>query len=204
MRTVFEKKDTIPLIAEVFRECGYEGTSFSLITERTGLSKGSLYHFFPGGKVEMASAVIAHINVWFEENMFEPLARDEPRSAILGMWRATLDYFQSGGRVCLVGAFALDGTRDLFSDAIQGYFRIWIKALGQALVRGGLDATLSRTLAEAGVSGIQGGLILARALGEAELFVRTVRHIADEIDAQLALAGEGVNPADHCPRSART
>ena len=50
MRTLHERADVIPLIAEVFREFGFEGTSLSRITEKTALGKGSLYHFFPGGK----------------------------------------------------------------------------------------------------------------------------------------------------------
>ena len=53
-RTIFEKSDAIILVAEVFRELGYEGASMSNITARTKLSTGSLYHFFPGGKEEMA------------------------------------------------------------------------------------------------------------------------------------------------------
>jgi TetR/AcrR family transcriptional repressor of lmrAB and yxaGH operons len=51
-RLVFAKADVVPLVAEVFRELGYEGTSLSSITDKTGLSKGSLYHFFPDGKEE--------------------------------------------------------------------------------------------------------------------------------------------------------
>lgn len=186
VRSVFEKSDVTPLIAEVFRELGYEGTSFSHITLRTGLSKGSLYHFFPGGKAEMASQVIAHVNSWFEDNMFVPLASHEPRVAILGMWRAVLDYFHSGQRVCVIGAFALNETRDLFSDTIQSYFCRWIDALELALRRGGLDSIRSRILAEATVSGIQGGLVIARALGDNEVFVRTVQRLADEIGASFA------------------
>ena len=102
----------MPLLAEIFRELGYEGTTLSRITERTGIGKGSLYHFFPGGKEEMAAAVLAEVDRWFEDFIYEPLRRDEPAVAIAAMWRGVDDYFRSGGRICLVGAFALDGTRE--------------------------------------------------------------------------------------------
>lgn len=69
MRTLHERADVIPLIAEVFREFGFEGTSLSRITEKTALGKGSLYHFFPGGKEEMAGAVLAHVDAWFEREV---------------------------------------------------------------------------------------------------------------------------------------
>ena len=50
MRTLNERPDVIPLVAEVFRNFGDGGASLIRITEKTGLGKGSLYHFFPGGK----------------------------------------------------------------------------------------------------------------------------------------------------------
>src|SRR6185437_15791967 len=109
-RTVFEKHDVVPLVAEVFRELGYEGASMSAITERTKLSKGSLYHFFPGGKEEMAAEILAHVDAWFIGEVFGPLEHDEPRAALDRMWKSVDSYFRSGRRVCLVGAFALDET----------------------------------------------------------------------------------------------
>src|SRR3974390_1344114 len=106
-RSIFEKADAIPLVAGVFRALGYEGSVLSRITERTGLGKGSLYHFFPGGKEDMATHILAHIDAWFVENVFRPLESDEPRAAIVHMWRAVDEYFRSGRRICIVGAFAL-------------------------------------------------------------------------------------------------
>lgn len=177
MRKVFEKTDAVPLVAEVFRELGFEGASMSAITERTKLSKGSLYHFFPGGKDEMAAEVLAHVDRWFIEEVFEPLERGEPRNAINGMWKAVDDYFRSGRRICLIGAFALDETRDRFADAIRGYFKRWVKALTAALMRGGMASPAAREAAEDAVTGIQGALVLARAFDEAAVFGRALRRL---------------------------
>ncbi|WP_295556495.1 TetR/AcrR family transcriptional regulator [uncultured Hyphomicrobium sp.] len=176
-RTINERADVVPLIAEVFREFGYEGASLSRITEKTGLGKGSLYHFFPGGKEEMATAVLADVDQWFERFVYEPLRQDDPASAVAGMWAAVDGYFRSGGRVCLVGAFALDGTRDMFSDAIDGYFRRWIEALRDALVRHGRGDKAATMDAEEAVFGIQGALVLARALRDPSLFGRALKRL---------------------------
>ncbi|MEW6257608.1 MAG: TetR/AcrR family transcriptional regulator [Pseudomonadota bacterium] len=184
-RTIFEKDDVIPLLAEVFRALGYEGATLSAITARTGLSKGSLYHFFPNGKAEMAAAVLAHVDGWFEREIFSPLLKEEPRTAIARMWAASDRYFQGGGRVCLVGAFALEETRDRFASAIAGYFRRWIDTLADALQRAGLDHALARRLAEDSVVGIQGALVLARALDEAAIFTRTLNALADRLNQAL-------------------
>ncbi|OWV76165.1 TetR family transcriptional regulator [Rhizobium sp. R634] len=185
MKTVYERTDVVPLLAEIFRELGYEGTSLSRITERTGIGKGSLYHFFPGGKEEMASAVIAEIDAWFEHAIYRPLRNDDAGKAIAAMWTNVNDYFRSGGRICLVGAFALDDTRERFSAAIGDYFIRWIDALCSALMRAGCTGEKAQALAEECVSGIQGALVLSRALGDKTVFTRSLETLAKRLDAAV-------------------
>jgi TetR/AcrR family transcriptional regulator, lmrAB and yxaGH operons repressor len=166
-----ERRDAVPMIAEVFREYGYAGTTLSIITARTGMGKGSLYHFFPGGKIEMGEAVLTHIGCWFEEAIFAPLeGADVPLSAILAMLDSVDLYFQSGRRVCLVGLMALDATRDTFADAIAGYFLRWHQALRFALVRAGMADTEAHQRSHELLAAIQGGLVLARALNQPAVF----------------------------------
>ena len=93
-RVVKERSDVVPALAEVFREHGFEGASLSIIEERTGVGKGSLYHFFPGGKEEMATTVLAEIDEWFNANVFRPLKEQtDPHQAIEDMLRAVDAYF---------------------------------------------------------------------------------------------------------------
>ena len=167
----------LPALAEVFREHGFEGASLALIGERTGLGKGSLYHFFPGGKEEMAAAVLAEIEGWFEAHIFHPLREGEPQIAVPEMIRAVDGYFRSGRRVCLVGAFALGDVRDRFGTAIRGYFAAWTDALAQALERAGRDEAAARDRAEDAVAAIQGALVLARALDDPAAFRRSLARI---------------------------
>jgi TetR/AcrR family transcriptional repressor of lmrAB and yxaGH operons len=174
MRTVFEKSDAIALVAEVFRECGYEAASMSTITKRTRLSKGSLYHFFPGGKEQMAAEVLAHVDAWFAREIFVPLETAEPRAAIARMWTAVDDYFRSGKRICLIGAFALDETRDRFAAPIRTYFERWTTALEAALIRDGTPAERAKQLSEDAVAGIQGALVLSRAMADETVFDRSI------------------------------
>lgn len=183
MKTVYERTDIVPLLAETFRELGYEGATLSRITERTGIGKGSLYHFFPGGKEEMAGAVLADIDAWFEQAVYRPLRNDDARQAIVAMWLNVGDYFRSGGRICLVGAFALDDTRERFSSAIGDYFIRWIEALRSALMRAGCAEREAQTLAEEGICGIQGALVLSRALKDEAVFTRSLETLAKRLEA---------------------
>jgi TetR/AcrR family transcriptional repressor of lmrAB and yxaGH operons len=175
-KTVAERSDVIPVLAEIFREHGFEGASLSIISEKTGLGKGSLYHFFPGGKEEMAAVVLKEIDTWFEVNIYRPLRdSDDPRAAIIAMCRSVTDYFHSGRRICLVGAFALDNVRDRFAGQVREYFANWKSALALALQMAGQDGVQSSAFAEEAVISIQGALVLARALDDPSLFERAIR-----------------------------
>lgn len=181
-RLVAERKDALPALAEVFREHGYEGASLALISKATGLGKGSLYNFFPGGKAEMAAAVLAEIDGWFEANVFAPLRQaDEPRLAIKAMFDALTAYFRSGRRVCLVGALALGEARDRFAEPVRGYFAGWIEALAAALVRSGHAPETAVALAEEAVAGVQGAIVLARGLDRPKVFERAIAQLRDRL-----------------------
>lgn len=182
---LLSREDAIARIAEVFREHGFAGASLSAITEATGLGKGSLYNHFPGGKDQMGEEVLAHVDGWFETQVYAPL-RDtaDPRAAIAAMCDAVDAYFRSGRRICLVGAFALDATRDRFASAVQDYFLRWIDALAAALEKGGVPD--ARMLAETTVAGIQGALTLSRALNDPGVFMRQMQEMRARLNAALA------------------
>lgn len=182
VRLVAERADTLPALAEVFREHGYEGASLVLISKATGLGKGSLYNFFPGGKEEMATAVLADIDGWFESHVFAPLREaPEPERAVTEMFHAVTAYFLSGRRVCLVGALALGETRDRFAELVNGYFVRWIEALAAALVRGGRPLEAAVALAEETVAGVQGAIVLARALDRPKVFERSIAQLRERL-----------------------
>ncbi|MDP2149566.1 MAG: TetR/AcrR family transcriptional regulator [Afipia sp.] len=179
-----DRAHLLPLIAEVFRDHGYEGASLNLIGNATGLGKGSLYHFFPGGKEEMADAVLNEIGNWFEHNIFDVLrGSDQPEAALLKTLDATAEYFRSGRRICLVGAFALSDTRDRFSFVLRRYFNDWRLAMASALERSGHSPADAKLHAEDAISSIQGALVLARALDEADVFARAIDRVRTRLPA---------------------
>ena len=182
MKTVHQRADVLPALGEVFREHGFEGASLALIGARTGLGKGSLYHFFPGGKEEMAEAVLAEIDAWFAREIFAPLrgAKDAGK-AIAAMLAATDGYFRSGRRVCLIGAFALGDVRDRFARRVDGYFAAWQEALAAALRRLGHRKSAAAALSEEAVAGIQGALVLARARNDPDIFRRSLRRLGERL-----------------------
>lgn len=181
-KVIAERGDVIPTLGELFREFGFSGTSLSEITIRTGLGKGSLYHFFPQGKTEMAEAVLEEIHLWFEENVYTSLRESKDSSlAIESMFKEVHRYFDSGNRICLVGAFALDSTRDQFSEKVYAYFNAWVQALSVALIRTGFTKNEAKLVSEDVVGGIQGALVLARSMDDPKIFARTLKRLHRQI-----------------------
>jgi TetR/AcrR family transcriptional repressor of lmrAB and yxaGH operons len=192
MKIIKERADVMPALTEVFRTYGYEGASLALIGRHTGLGKGSLYHFFPGGKEEMAAAVLDGIDGWFHAHVFEPLRSDaDPAHAIEAMFAATDHYFRSGERVCIVGVFALGDVRDRFAKRISAYFTVWRDALADALRGLGKDDAMARDAAENIVAGIQGALVAARALDDPALFGRRLAAMKAAVLPARASVPEG-------------
>ena len=177
-----DRNSAVALLAEVFRTYGFEGASLARISEGTGLGKGSIYNFFPGGKEEMAEAVLGEIDGWFRTQVFQPLRQaTDVQQGVADMFTAVGSYFLSGRKVCLVGVFALGQERDRFAGQVQSYFAEWVQALAAALQRGGRDAASAQALAEEVVGGIQGALVLARAADEPELFMRALERLRQRL-----------------------
>lgn len=181
-----ERSALIAALGEAFRAHGYEGASLARLTAATGLGKGSLYHVFPGGKEEMAAAVLDEVDAWFEREMFQTLrSAADPDRAIADMLDAADAYFRSGRRICLVGALALGDARELFARRLAAYFRAWRDALAEALARSGRPPATAADLAEETVAAIQGALVLARATDDPAVFTRTL----DRLRRRLAALG---------------
>ena len=174
-KTIAGRAEILPLLAEVFRAHGYEGTTLALITQATGLGKGSLYHFFPGGKEQMASEVLAEIDTWFDVNVFVPLLKSsDPQRAIEDMLTAVETYFRAGRRMCLLGEVAVGASRDFFAEQVHSYFKRWDDALASALRRAGETPATARRKSEDALLVIQGALVLAQALDDPKVFSRAM------------------------------
>jgi hypothetical protein len=78
--------------------------------------------------------------------------------------------------------FALGEVRDRFAQRVQGYFAEWTAALAAALARGGRTPEAAADLAEDAVLGIQGALVLARAVDDRAVFARAL----DRLRVRLA------------------
>ena len=58
------RDEVVDRLLTAFRRKGYDGASLADLSAATGLGRSSLYHYFPGGKEEMARAVLDRADAW--------------------------------------------------------------------------------------------------------------------------------------------
>jgi len=158
-------------ISDVFRQYGYEGATLTRLSEATGLKRGSLYHHFPGGKEEMAKAVLHARGDAARQQLFAPLQSQAPIEQRLQSWaQAVIVFYSQGDKNCMLGAMVLGGGLERFHDQLSQGFRRWIDKLSAVLIEAGIAEKEAQQRARQAVEKIQGSLIVNRALGESEQF----------------------------------
>ncbi len=185
----------IATLAETFRRYGYEGASVARLSDASGLSKASLYYHFPGGKEEMAEAVLADLTAWFNDHVFAPLRGAEPpEDRIAAMLAEVNDYYRGGSAVCLFGFFAMGETRERFSAPVADFFANWIASLSAALAEAGVEPEEAIRRAADGLMEIEGALLLSRALSDTGPFHRVLRRLPGTLLAPTEGANRDVSP----------
>ncbi|HSR69694.1 MAG TPA: helix-turn-helix domain-containing protein [Acidobacteriota bacterium] len=169
-----QEKDLLERLTRVFQEHGFEGASLSLISQATGLKRASLYHRFPGGKEEMAQAVLRHAQERFGRDLLEPLrGSGEPAERVREMARRLDAFYRQGRRSCLLDTLSLENLaplRRLTATAARG----WIQAMTEVALEAGLSSAQARNLSEQAVIRIEGALVLARATGDRRPFQEVI------------------------------
>src|ERR687892_1393350 len=66
----------------LFRERGVHGTSFSDVLAHSGAPRGSLYHWFPGGKAQLAEEATRYAGEFIASGLAAALAERDPVAAV--------------------------------------------------------------------------------------------------------------------------
>jgi AcrR family transcriptional regulator len=152
------------------------------LSKVTGLGRSSLYHHFPGGKADMARAVLDRVDDWLDAAVIAPLEEPgAPRDRLARMTSA-LDAFYEGGRErCILGGFVIGESREMFAPRLAAAFERWISAMAAVARDGNVPAGEARRRAEKVAMLVQGGVILAAASGDPKPFARMLRFLEQEL-----------------------
>jgi AcrR family transcriptional regulator len=150
---------------ERMRRHGVAATSMLDAIADAGASRGSLYHYFPGGKgqliEEATAAACAEYGAAFA--LIEDLDATEAVPAIVAYWRAHVEEtdFSAG---CPVAAAALSGDETATARTAAGVgFSAWTDSIEKMLQTSGVPASGTRSLASLILSAVEGAVIVSLA-----------------------------------------
>lgn len=171
------RDEVVERILATFRRYGYEGSSLSRLSEATGLGRSSLYHYFPNGKEDMASAALAAVGAWFTQHVLSTLNGSEPPAIRLQHFAGKLaEYYANGLTPCLMDVFTIGEAGSLFQQHLGGRMRTLMAVLAAVGEEAGIDKVEAAMRAETAVVAIQGSLIVSRAIGSNGPFLRMIEN----------------------------
>ncbi|MCB9660055.1 MAG: TetR/AcrR family transcriptional regulator [Sandaracinaceae bacterium] len=155
----------------LFMAQGYAATGLKQILEEGDAPRGSLYFHFPGGKEELAAAVVERHAELFATQLEAALEGAGDVVSAVGLVLAHLaQLVESGEGVgCPVSVVALEMAERsaTLQKATQGAFSRWAAVLWEALVEDGMPEEEARRRARALLCAVEGALVLARPAGDA-------------------------------------
>jgi AcrR family transcriptional regulator len=154
--------------ASLIRTRGMSATSFSDVLQESRAPRGSIYHHFPDGKVQLAGDAIR----WTSERVLahQRACRATTAAGVLDcfidMWRQVV-VASRGTAGCVVAGVAIDTVADErgLIDVVRATFRSWTGLLTEQLRATGVPGRRASAIAVATVAGMEGALILCRAEG---------------------------------------
>lgn len=169
--------ELMPRLAEAFRQYGYEGASLSLLSQKTGLQRASLYHRFPGGKEDMAEAVMRWVDDQFVSGVLAPLtsSKADLTGRIQETARRLKKFYLGGKAACALDALSRDDAPEAVRDHVNQSYRACMAALAGASRESGIKVGDARQRASDAMVQLHGGLVVARMSGETGPFLRAMK-----------------------------
>jgi TetR/AcrR family transcriptional repressor of lmrAB and yxaGH operons len=167
---------------DLLQRQGYHGTGLNELLERSGAPRGSLYHYFPGGKEQIGAEAIARAGDQVAAAVGH-LLRGKPSvaeavEALAGLLAAGLEAseFERG---CPVATTALEVTprSEPIRAAVQASFESWLAPLRERLQDTGFGRDEAGRRADLTIATLEGALVLARARQNADVLREAGRQL---------------------------
>lgn len=172
---------------------GYDGTSIKQIGKEAEATLGSVYHFFPGGKQELAVEAIAYANRKFVADLKAVLdGESDPALAVTAYSRhLAVDLRASdwteGCPITTTALGAADRLPDVRAAAAEA-FAAQRALITDKLLASGLDEETAYELGHVVISTLEGAEIAAQVTRSDEPLEIAGRHLARLVTAQRTAA----------------
>jgi AcrR family transcriptional regulator len=176
--------------AQLIRRKGVSGTGMREIVTEADAPRGSLQHYFPGGKEELVSDALLWMGDVAARRIKRCLGGLEPRTpsallaSIVGTWRRDLtnEKFSAG---CPLVAAAADtaATSEQLRQVLRRAFDGWLEPLSESLAELGVPVERSGNLAIVIIAALEGAIVLARIRRDLSPFDALVMELGPLLDS---------------------
>lgn len=181
-----KREQIIETTCQLMETQGYHATGLNQILAESGAPKGSLYHYFPDGKVELGLEAIAASSRMIEGQIRLVMGEcDDPVTAVTTFITTLAGYvdesgYRAGGPITAI-ALESASTNDQLREACHQAYQSWQEAFAQKLRAGDFGEARSRQLAALIIAALEGAIILSRS----QRSPQPLLDIAEEIELLL-------------------
>lgn len=180
----------------LFRRHGYSATGLKRIATAAEAPFGSIYHFFPGGKQQLAEHMIRTSGPEYGRMVLALLdsVPDPAESLVHAFGRAADDLAAADyADACPIGTVALEvaSSNEVLRAATAEVFEQWVDAAAQWFGRWVAGPKAAQSLACSMIMMLEGAFMLSRATRDPEPLRVAGRSMAELLRTTVAQAGEG-------------
>jgi len=175
---------------DLFRLHGYAATAMKQIVDVSGAPFGSVYHFFPGGKSQLAEAAIERAGEYYAAlvlGVFE--AEEDVVAGTRAIFHGAAEVLEASGYAdaCPIATVALEvaSTNEPLRQATDRVFQTWIEGLAPRFALKGVPAERARPLAIAVIGLLEGAFIFSRAAQTTEAMMASGEAAVTLVQAAL-------------------
>lgn len=159
--------------AQLYGRYGYNGVGLKQVAAESGSPIGSLYHFFPGGKDELAAEALRMSGAGYQllvEGILETAPDLESAIRISFAGAAEVLAASDYADACWIETVALEvaSTNEPLRQVTAEIFDGWIEAATRWMEGHGIAPDRARALGIAYITGLEGAFVLSRALRSRE------------------------------------
>jgi AcrR family transcriptional regulator len=166
----------------VFLDAGYAGASLTRLAAATELGKASLYHYYPGGKAEMAQTLVREAIYQLQLEVFSPLSRGgPPEDQLLACIDGFSRYVAGGQQNCIISLFTAEQAPVVDGRQIAAQFDDWCRQLAEPYVALGQKPKAALRSARQLLAGLYGALALSQLLGDPKEYRRGAKRLKNQL-----------------------
>jgi len=192
------RQSIIEKSALIFNMNGYQRTSMSMLTKALGLTKGAIYGHFPDKDALAVEAFRHSVRQVSERVRAQLLPHESPEARLRAFAQAFLDFYgdivKAGGCPILNTAADADDAHPRLHEEVTRVLTAWEERLVAMVEVGKESGELrsdadGRLFATTFIALIEGGILMAKTVGDKHYLERSVEGINLLIDRMTADAG---------------